>query len=535
MFIDDDPCHPDDSDYAFCICSEIYEVGSSEWHACIADIYFEEPDFEVPDISNSELSCNCDTPENERVPAGCVTYTDSQFGNNQPVKNVTVRGITQLGIPFSVRTSDQGCWQAPRRLLRWDELDLEIRFNNEKTAIRSLWMRRFIVDFINPLDYINIVTDDLSIASNTIINNITINYEDNANPLSIFDDKLYFLACQTINSMEEYHEYADQYGIQKPQTDGLLSDDVDVLLTNLDGLSGAAPMIDEMGSGLFNNFNQENAHQAIIEAIMGLNLVENFVVDNLNIPEFTIGNFQIDVDGDGQWAENAITNLLNIVGDIAGVYSFDVALNYGGNANTDIVKYVLYHEFGHVGFYEKLPAAQRNDFWIANIDYIATNVQTDMNGGVGNQPYGTRGFQGAERTAINESWADHVGRLFSNLRYDEEHSNGVFSGLDLTHLNVLERSIPDENDTSNDFLWMGEGLFWDLMDNSNVNERNTPFFTPPMPVVDEVSGFTMSQIEELITTGAPENFNILRNRFINENPSSNTIEDLELLLDIYGY
>jgi hypothetical protein len=527
-----DPCEPGAISWPECQCDELFTFGSEAWRDCVLSFLLDEtepPAGNNPFEGDPDQSCGCDAPESANQPAGCVTYLDSQLGV-QPVKNVRVEGITFYGFSFYTYTDDQGCWDTNLRIFRTrNRLNVKVKFNNEKVAVRSFRMLQLFNfgPFLPALnELVAIVTDPAQIEDGPF-NNIQIQYNNNEDEFA--NMTLYYFAAQALNSMEEYHKYADQYNLEKPMKDGILSDDIDVLISNLAG-GAAAPLIDEIGTGFLGPLNDEVLVQATSRALLNIEL-QNLMGFTFEIP--VIGEIVVDPINEGQ----IIANLFELIAPIIEFYGPDMVYNYGDNINdqTDDIKEVMYHEYGHIAHFKALPTFTKDQYWIDNIERTIDIVVTDLNDdGLLNEsavqlPYGDLTIAGAEQTAIMESFAFYIGYFFTDRKYGVNHSNG---GIDPTRNRWLYLDIEQFSPlTTINEPWIPEGLYWDLIDNN----ANNPALVTDGINNDNVSGFTLRDAELMVTQGTPTTFQEVENTALSLIPAGQNANDVSLIFNEYGY
>lgn len=139
-------------------------------------------------------------------------------------------------------------------------------------------------------------------------------------------------------------------------------------------------------------------------------------------------------------------------------YLPDITIGYDFN-NSDRLKELSYHEFAHASHYRQVG----HDFWL---DLAEAEIRA---GGHGDQF-----SENADLISLCESWPHHIGHTYADRTYlGNNASNRVRSWLGLLEIDINEEPnhIP-------------EGLYHDLIDNTNVNDF----------VIDNVSGFTQEQI-----------------------------------------
>ena len=156
---------------------------------------------------------------------------------------------------------------------------------------------------------------------------------------------------------------------------------------------------------------------------------------------------------------------------IVRAYLPDVMIGYDFN-NSDRLKELSYHEFAHAIQYRQ----GGHDYWL---DLVVAEI--NANG------HGDQFSEDADFISLIESWAHHLGHSYADRTY---------LGMDVSNLNQswLERLEEDINESPNH---IPEGLYHDLIDNTNANE----VMIGGIPlVVDNVSGFTNQQMFSCFTS-----------------------------------
>ncbi|MEO7044031.1 MAG: hypothetical protein ABI091_01900 [Ferruginibacter sp.] len=235
----------------------------------------------------------------------------------------------------------------------------------------------------------------------------------------------YWAAATTINSVQEYRDYASAEQI------GLPSTGIKIILSNWGHGSGATPMFAKRASN---------------------DLPAEFVTWFMAPPAPIISS--------------VIFTLKHQV-DIVGSY------NFGGfsDITSDAMKELFYHELTHCAHYQALGNSWYTNFVNAEIYEIVNSIFS------GNAPYGAGTNSQSAVVALGEGWAYHIGHFFtdkmdgilhcSNLHDNgqaADYSNGSPTAGLSSHLNLLENFNP--NSATDHFKWIPTGLFYDLFDNT---------------------------------------------------------------------
>ena len=261
--------------------------------------------------------CGCAIPADDNVAAGCVRVWDTQLdgGSWQPVQSAKVRLINGWFQVKTVETTELGCFRFSDAYLKsW----VSVWFVNAKATVRGMTDSdeafHYSMPVIDPADYFG--NDDSK-------NAIHVNYGYSTDTASTATR--YWVAATTINAVEEWYDYAFEYGIPAPPND------LKILTNNMSG-DGSAPMFDHVGIP-----NEcPNAMEEVIDSAMA------------SIPEFFKG--------------------------IATIYLLaflpDVTIGFRSNfSNSDKLKNQIYHELAHAVHYGKVG----NNYWEQEICYTLYN------------------------------------------------------------------------------------------------------------------------------------------------------------------
>lgn len=290
----------------------------------------------------------------------------------------------------------------------------------------------------------------------------------------------YWAAATTLNSVQEYRDYATTEGIGMPPI-GLK-----IILSNWGSGTGATPMFAKRASN---------------------DLPTEFVTWFMSPPV--------------QIISSVIFTLKHQV-DIVGSY------NFGGfdDITSDVMKELFYHELTHSAHYATLGISWYTTFVNAELFEIASNISS------GYSPYGNGSNSQSAIVALGESWAYHIGKYFSDKRYGSSSSNhgeqfiaypnGYISGLN-SHLIALENYDPHL--ANYPFDWIPKGIYYDMIDT-----RNETF----PPVNDNVSGFTnqnfFNTFNSKITT-----LSSYKQNLISQNSGNPTVNNVNSLFQQYDY
>jgi len=181
---------------------------------------------------------------------------------------------------------------------------------------------------------------------------------------------------------------------------------------------------------------------------------------------------------------------------------------------SDKMKYVMYHELGHASHYTRV---NTTDFWGVYRDHIIAH------GG-----YGDGMDPNSELIAVAEPFADVIGHIFADATYGIDHSNGP--DILRRWIFILELEIINLHDpTTCQDDWVPWGFYYDLIDNNSAN---------PVGISDcqddQVSGYTINSVFSILDENV-RSMNTLEQRLINILPAGITSNQVNLLIDEYGF
>jgi hypothetical protein len=192
--------------------------------------------------------------------------------------------------------------------------------------------------------------------------------------------------------------------------------------------------------------------------------------------------------------------------------------------NSDRIKEVAYHEFGHAAHYQHLSWGFRNDYWIPNVGRIVRQ------GG-----YGDRADNNSGKCAVIETWGYHIGLTIANRAYGTLSSDycsqddgttclGSFfsNATNSSYIQALEAYNPNlPADKTN---WIPIGVLHDMFDTNNEVS---------FPVPDNCSGFTHQDFFNALNddVNTVEKF---RDRIL-QNTSNRQRSQVNQLFQSYGY
>ena len=200
---------------------------------------------------------------------------------------------------------------------------------------------------------------------------------------------------------------------------------------------------------------------------------------------------------------------------------------------------LAFHELGHASQYRKVGSA-----WWANVG----DGEIPSNGGRRDptNPYGNGSYSTAGYVALTESWAEFLGMNYQLRRYSPNTAvspvvNNAFNTctrsrnyLDGTaSINIFAgRIYPSQQLIENQMYffaggdWIPMGIYYDLMDNTNVPPNN------PNEVLDRIQGVSIKKMYDAfgptITTPCDYFFN-----FRSQNPTLNA-NDLNTLFNFHS-
>lgn len=180
---------------------------------------------------------------------------------------------------------------------------------------------------------------------------------------------------------------------------------------------------------------------------------------------------------------------------------------------SDVFKSLAYHELAHTSHFVQVGPL----YWLGVIE-----AEIDANG------WGNENSNDAGRIAVCESWAEHIGITYTHRRYG--NNNSIPNNWEIE----LEET---RNDSPNH---IPVGLHHDLADNTNSGDNavcdrsDPPSTTCTGVIIDNVSGFTISQMFSSLTFDitTPEQY---RQRLINLHLGStgNTVQQVNDLFNSY--
>jgi hypothetical protein len=411
------------------------------------------------------------------IPAGYIYVHDTNLpniasgGSNVPVRKVRVVARRWFKIERTF-TDDYGHFVFTKKFKH--KVRIIEKFKNGYSSIRamrgfSLWQMLFATK------------RTLGIYSG---NKSNINFNnDRGGPLNSKDNR-YWAAATTLNSVQEYRDYAVSEGI------GLPPSGLKILLSNWGSGTGATPMFAKRASN---------------------DLSAEFVSFYMSPPVQIIAS---------------VIFILKRQIDIVGSYHF-------GDATTDLIsdnmKELFYHELTHAAHYQALGNNWYTTFVNAELFEIVSNLFS------GYKPYGDGSNSQSAIIALGEGWAYHIGHYFTDKRYTNSSSDWADQGIGYknndpifglsSHLNLLENFSPYR--TGDPFYWIPTGLFYDMIDARNDNLFNT------QAVSDQVSGYTNQQFfnafNSSITTLGSYSSNLLQQN------GNNQSTQITSLFSQYGY
>lgn len=378
-------------------------------------------------------------------PAGNIYVHDTNLNTDVPVRNTRIVAKRWFKIERTY-TDNNGHFQCTKRFKH--KVKVNVKFKNQYASVRGmrgvrLWQMLFPVK-----KTVGVFSGDKS--SITYIARLTQTFAfvpgyGNIDVTTSNKSTRYWAAATTLNTVQEYRDYAITEGI------GLPSTGIKIVLSNWGHGSGATPM-----------FAKRASNDLPMELI---SWYSSPPVQIISAIVFTLKH-QIDILG---------------------------SYNFGGfsDITSDVMKELFYHELTHCAHYEKLGNSWYTTFLNSELVEIVSNISS------GFAPYGDGTNSQSAIIALGESWAYHIGHYFTNLRYGmassdwsdqgQDYFNGVpISGLS-SHLILLENFSPYR--TEDPFHWIPTGLYYDMMD-----ARNDATAIPRIVNIDDqVSGYTNDQ------------------------------------------
>ncbi|WMX17030.1 hypothetical protein [Aureispira sp. CCB-E] len=482
-------CLADDVD---CEGGEVYPLplpclpGAAHWPFCLG-LHRTSPSSPVGPTpvggGTSTNSCGCPIFNDVLMPSGCVQVEDTQLGF-EGVKSVQVYIRDRWFMGRSSWTTNDGCWsiEAPY----WGGIQGQVVWRNSRATIRGI-MGVDLVQYGLP------VTQELGTHVFAPFNDFQIRHHRFSDNGDI--RRLHWYASTAMNSLFEYDFYAQQEGI------GAAASELQILLANHDG-SAAAPMFYKLQQG-------------------GVGFTVSQVIGNTAVLSLTpiLEGF---LPGFGVITTGLATYFVANLPDVVYAYGDD------GMRTSDVVKETFYHEYGHTAHYAGLPFVTRDQFWFDN---IARTLDNSTSGS--NPPYGVKNTPGAERTAIIESWAGHIGSFMADLQYGVNNRKSRLHPSDpnMQQINrYIYRYLEIGEDVPSADRWIPYGIFWDLIDDRSHNGAPLNIVDPE---TDFVEGVTNAQIFNAIITNAPTTIQPIRDAIKVNHPTIAT--DIDNLFLDYGY
>jgi len=424
-------------------------------------------------------------PVDTKKPSGTITVRDSNKNDNVPVRRTRVL-VRRWFKMESVYTNDQGQFSCTKRFR--NKVNIFVKFFNNNETIHGLRQAKFWQMWFPLKKGIGTYSGSL--------NNIQYNFGQNTYEPHSRTNRNWW-AAQTMNSLIEYNEIA--VANNTGQTPSFMR----IMLTGWASArgSGSTPM----------NYHRNGPNQFFPKEWIDI----FFVRPGLN------------------WASTVANWLFNGV-----LYrQTDLTLGYDVNLESDKIKELTYHELSHAAHFNKVGQDWWNSLVYAEYTEI---VRFALLGGVEDPriPYGI-GDDGAlsDRIALSESWAEHIGRMFTDTRYGGQSSvqynqgDFFYNNFPVTnassHINLLEAFNP--NYPLDYFRWIPYGLYYDLMDN-----RNDIFQSPIFAYInDQVSGYTNQQISNALASDI-ETMQQFKSRLLLQN-GYNQQTQVNLLFNEYHY
>ena len=360
-------------------------------------------------------------------------------------------------------TNNQGQFTLTKE---FNKVHVLVKFKNDQAIIRSLRRAR-LWQMLFP------VTRNIGRFRGTLNN---INHPIGFNGDARSDGARDWASATAHNNVQEYRDAATQQGI------GLPPNKLRILLTNwrLQRVAGAAPMYAK-------RFWQT--------------LPSDFVA------RFIISNFSLVAGG-----LSSLVIVLKSEIDVTAGYNLNNNDQTAGSAN---LSEVMFHEQTHAAHYNQVG----NSWWA---DFVNAEISEMI---VGPSPYGNGTTANSPIIAVGESWAYHMGHFMTDLKYgansppffeqgNRYENNIPVMGLS-SNLNLLEDFNP--NLGNDDFRWIPQGIYLDLIDVRNEN----------IPIIDRVTGYTNQQFFnslDLDITNMPD----YRQRLLLENNNNQAAEVLNL-------
>jgi hypothetical protein len=387
--------------------------------------------------------CACRNGSNQRNPSGCIKVQDTQISASgncdtyMAVRRVKVILKDTWFTEDEVWTDDRGCFSKRNRKY-YGRCWMWIKFTNNRGHIRSARSGITAV-----WDWLFTVKDYVGMKWGPTFNNINVCYDFSNDAGSTAH---YFWSAATVNNaLHEYYDFAAQQSIGTPPS-------------NLDIYAGR---------------NHSYGYAMMADKLTD----KGFLVNNL----FLGGAITIGEVSSSLWLA-PFYPLAVILAPATGYlveYFPDVYIGVEPR-NSDKIKEVAYHEFGHAAHYQNLSWGFRNDYWIPNIGRVVRQ------GG-----YGAKADNNSGKCAVIETWGYHIGatiaaRAYGTLSSDyclqDDGATSCLTGFvtnssGSTYLQALEAYNPNAvGDATN---WIPMGVLHDLHDADNEN----------IPVEDRCDGF----------------------------------------------
>ena len=313
--------------------------------------------------------CTCRNGSEQRNPSGCIKVQDTQIstaGNcntYMAVRRVKVILKDTWFTEDEVWTDDRGCFSKRNRKY-YGRCWMWVKFTNDRGHIRSA--RSGIVAV---WEWLFTVKDYVGRIWGPTFNNINVCYDFSSDAGSTAH---YFWSAATVNNaLHEYYDFAAQQSLGTPPS-------------NLDIYAGR---------------NHSYGYAMMADKLTD----KGFLVNNL----FLGGAINIGAVSSSPWLAPFYPLAVALTPFTGMLVEFFPDVYIGVEPrNTDRIKEVAYHEFGHASHYQNLSWGFRNDYWIPNIG------RTVRNGG-----YGVRADNNSGKTAVIETWGYHIGATIAARAY----------------------------------------------------------------------------------------------------------------------
>jgi hypothetical protein len=428
-------------------------------------------------------------------PEGFITVEDTQLPGTASDHKFPLRQVRVVCKRFlkivTTYTDDNGHFAVAKKF--HNKVHIIVKFKNNNITTRGLrgwnfWQMKF------PVKY------SLGKFSGTLNN---INYTFTRGSNTNFRQHRNWWAAQLMNSYLEYNEMAVAQNV------GQLPTGLCVLLSSWGAASTA-------GSTTMDRHR-------IMPSIPNQDYIGYYIADPRVNTRLLVGNWLVN----GQFMR-----------------LIDMSLGYNTPYawESDKVKQLIYHEMSHAAHFNKVGEGWYSQLTTAELYTIAKWGATSPNA-----PYGI-GDDGnvSQIIALGESWAEHIGQFFTDLRYGANSSwdfnQGFFyfnstiqnslgttvavTGLN-THVNLLEDYSPFRLDDNTH--WIPYGLYYDLIDDRNDNIA----FPPRVAIDDQVLGYTNQQLFNAMDNDInnPVDYRV---RLLNENNNNQSI-NLITIFNRYDY